>query len=98
DGAWDETALSEAILGSVGHKMRTATTNFVSWAPSTGLLLVLMTVLAVVISNTGAGPAFAVFWEEPFGFRLGSGGFMLPVVDWVNHGLLSIFFLVVGLE
>ncbi len=98
DGAWDESSLTEAILGTVGHRLRTATLDFASWAPSTGLLLLVMSVLAIVISNTSHGPAFDAWWHAPFGLRLGEGGFILPLVDWVNHGLLTVFFLVVGLE
>lgn len=98
EGAWDESALAEAMLGSLGHRLHTATLDFARWAPSTGLLLLLGTALAMVLSNTAVGPAFAAFWHEPFGFRLGDGAFTLPVIEWVNDGLLSIFFLVVGLE
>jgi len=98
DGAWDEGSLAEAMLGSVGHRIRTASLDFASWAPSTGLLLLVMSVLAVAISNTVFGPAFEALWHSPFGIRLGDGGFVLPLIDWVNHGLLTIFFLVVGLE
>jgi NhaA family Na+:H+ antiporter len=98
EGPWDEAALSEAMLRSLGHRLHAASVDFARWAPSTGLLLLLMTVAAVVLSNTVLGPAFLAFWEAPLGLRLGDGGFVLPVIDWVNHGLLSIFFLVVGLE
>jgi NhaA family Na+:H+ antiporter len=98
DGAWDETSLAEAMLGSLGHRLHTASVDFASWAPSTGVLLLLMTVIAVVLSNTGAGPAFLSWWSTPLGFRLGAAGLELPLVDWVNHGLLTVFFLVVGLE
>jgi NhaA family Na+:H+ antiporter len=98
EGAWDEGALGEAMLRSLGHRIHAASVDFARWAPSTGLLLLVMTVLAVVISNTPLGPSFLEFWERPAGFRFGSGGFTLPLVEWVNHGLLSVFFLVVGLE
>ena len=98
EGAWDETALSEAMLRSLGHRIHTATLDFARWAPSTGFLLLLMTVIAVVVSNTPLGPAFLALWETSVGVRLGTGGFALGVVDWVNHGLLTVFFLVVGLE
>ena len=98
EGAWDETALSEAMLRSLGHRIHTATVDFARWAPSTGVLLLLMTVLAVVVSNTPLGAAFLAFWETSVGVRLGAGGFALRLVDWVNHGLLTVFFLVVGLE
>lgn len=98
EGAWDEVALAEALFRSLGHRIHTASVGFARWAPSTGVLLLLMTVLAVVISNTPLGPAFLSLWEIPLGIRVGGGGLTLSLVDWVNHGLLTIFFLVVGLE
>ncbi len=98
EGAWDESELTEALLGSVGHRLQSATLDFARWAPSTGFLLLLSTIIAFLISNATAGPGFAAFWESPLGVSVGEGGFTLSVLDWVNHGLLSIFFLVVGLE
>jgi NhaA family Na+:H+ antiporter len=98
EGAWDESALSEAMLRSLGHRIHAASLDFARWAPSTGLLLLLMSVLAVGISNTRLGPGFLEFWELPLGLRLGASDFVLPLVDWVNQGLLTVFFLVVGLE
>ena len=98
EGAWDEASLSEAMLRSLGHRLHSASVDFVRWAPSTGLLLLLMTVLAVVISNTSAGGSFLRFWETEAALRFGDAAFSLPLIDWVNHGLLTVFFLVVGLE
>jgi Na+:H+ antiporter, NhaA family len=98
EGAWDESALAEALLGSVGHRLQAATLDFVRWAPSTGLLLLCSTLLAFVLSNSPVGPQFAAVWETPLGISVGGGGFTLSVLDWVNHGLLTVFFLVVGLE
>jgi NhaA family Na+:H+ antiporter len=98
EGAWDESALSQAMLGSLGHRLHTATLDFVHWGPSAGLLLLLMSAVAVAIANSPAGEAFAASLAAPFGFRLGAASFTLSVLDWINHGLLSVFFLVVGLE
>ncbi len=98
EGPWEEGALAEAMLGSMAHRVQTAAVDFARWAPSTGLLLLLGTVVALVLSNSPAGPAFASFWHAPLGFQLGTRSYVLPVLDWVNHGLLSAFFLVVGLE
>ncbi|MDQ4081148.1 MAG: Na+/H+ antiporter NhaA, partial [Gemmatimonadota bacterium] len=98
EGAWDEAALAEAMFRSLGHRIHAASVAFARWAPSTGLLLLVMTVLAVVVSNTSLGPAFLALWEIPLGVRVGEATFALSLVDWVNHGLLTIFFLVVGLE
>ena len=98
EGPWDENTLAEAMLGTLGHRLHTGTLNFVRWGPSAGFLLLFMSVLAVVLANSSIGSAFDGLWRMSFGIRLGEGGFVLSLLDWVNHGLLSIFFLVVGLE
>ena len=59
EGPWDENTLAEAMLGTLGHRVQTAALNFVRWAPSAGLLLLLMSVLAVVLANSSLGSAFA---------------------------------------
>jgi NhaA family Na+:H+ antiporter len=43
------------------------------------------------------GSAFAVLVGTTLGFS-GASAFALTLLDWVNHGLLTIFFIVVGLE
>ena len=98
EDAWDEASLSEAMLRSLGHRIHAASVDFARWAPSTGLLLVLMTLAALVVSNTAFGPAFLEYWEMTAGVHFGESRFALSLIDWVNHGLLTIFFLVVGLE
>ncbi|MGH9456979.1 MAG: Na+/H+ antiporter NhaA [Thermoanaerobaculia bacterium] len=98
EGAWDETALAEAMVRSLGHRLQTATLDFVSWAPSTGVLLLVMSILAIVLTNSPVGEAFTALWETPFGIGFGADAFALPLIDWINHGLLTVFFLVVGLE
>jgi NhaA family Na+:H+ antiporter len=98
EGAWDEYSLAQALVGSLGHRVQTASLDFVRWAPAAGLLLLLMAVLALVLANSPFGPAFEAGWQTPFGFRLGAGAFTLSLLDWINHGLLTVFFLVVGLE
>ena len=98
DGPWDESSFSDAMLGTLGHRVRSAALDFASWGPSAGILLLLATVLAVVITNTGMGPQFDAFWEQYAGFSLGTFDFKMSLRHWVNDGLLTIFFLVVGLE
>jgi NhaA family Na+:H+ antiporter len=98
EGPWDTSTLAEAMLGTLGHRLHAATVDFVRWAPSAGLLLLLMSVLAVVLTNSPIGPAFETWWSAAFGFEFAGRAFTLPLLDWVNHGLLSVFFLVVGLE
>jgi NhaA family Na+:H+ antiporter len=95
---WDESSLADAMLAPLGHRIQAATVNFVHWGPSSGLLLGLATLLALVLSNSPLGPAFAAFWEKPLGFLWDTTTFSQSLLHWVNHGLLSVFFFVVGLE
>ncbi|HEY1381957.1 MAG TPA: Na+/H+ antiporter NhaA [Gemmataceae bacterium] len=97
-GPWDESSLADAMLGSLGHRIQSAAFEFVRWGPSSGLLLGLATVLALVLSNSPLGPAVAAWWETPLGLRWGASEFTHPLLYWVNHGLLTVFFFVVGLE
>jgi NhaA family Na+:H+ antiporter len=98
DGPWDEASFTDAMLGSLGHRVRVAALGFASWAPSTGLLLLLATLLAVVLTNSDAGPGFTRFWETPLSIGFGDAAFSLSLAHWVNDALLTVFFLVVGLE
>lgn len=98
EGAWDESSLADAMLEPLGHRIQAAAFDFVRWGPSSGLLLGLATLLAMVLSNSPVSSVFQGWWETPAGFRWGEFSFSLTLLDWVNHGLLTIFFLVVGLE
>jgi Na+:H+ antiporter, NhaA family len=98
DGPWDASSLSDAMLGTLGHRVRAAALNFASWGPSAGVLLLLATLLAMVVTNSPLGSAFDALWKMDFGFTLGDASFRMSLLHWVNDALLTIFFLVVGLE
>ena len=72
--------------------------RFLSRTSSGGLVLLAATVVAVLLASVlGAGPMHG-FWAEPF--TLEGGGFQLSLTrhQWVNDGLMALFFLLVGLE
>ncbi|HYJ07249.1 MAG TPA: Na+/H+ antiporter NhaA, partial [Chthoniobacterales bacterium] len=98
EGPWDENTLAEAMLGTLGHRLHSATVDFIRWAPSAGFLLLAASILALVLANSPLGSAFGALWTTPLGVQIGGGGFTLPLLKWINDGLLAIFFLVVGLE
>lgn len=99
DGPWDESSFADAMLGSLGHRVRTAALSFASWAPSAGLLLLLATITAMLVTNSRHGPDFAQLWETETGLLFGGGAVLqMSLLHWVNDALLTIFFLVVGLE
>ena len=97
-GTWDESSLADALLAPLGHRIQSAAFKFVRWGPASGLLLGFATLLALVLSNSALAPTFARFWETPLGLQWGAQTFSHSVLHWVNHGLLTIFFFVVGLE
>lgn len=98
EGAWDESSLAEALRGSLGHRMQAAALDFARWAPSTGLMLLAMVLVAVAVANSPYGPAFEALWRMPVGVGLGGTEYRLPLRVFVNDALLTVFFLVVGLE
>lgn len=55
-----------------------------------GLLLVCCATISLVITNTAWGEGYAHFWHTDIGGR--------PLEFWINDGLMSIFFLLIGLE
>jgi Na+:H+ antiporter, NhaA family len=97
-GAWDESSLADAMLGSLGHRVQSAALEFVRWGPASGLLLALSTLLALALSNSPLRSQFQGMWDATVGLRWGGSALALSVLDWVNHGLLTVFFVVVGLE
>jgi NhaA family Na+:H+ antiporter len=98
DGPWDESSFADAMLGSLGYRVRAAALSFASWAPSAGVLLLVATVLALMITNSGIGARFEGLWDADFGLALGEAGFRMSLRHWVNDALLTVFFVVVGLE
>jgi len=98
DGPWDDVSFSDAIVGTLGHRFRASAVDFAGWAPSAGVLLLLSTVLAVLLMNTAMAPDFESFWKQYVGLSFGDAAFRLSLLHWINDGLLTIFFLVVGLE
>jgi Na+/H+ antiporter NhaA len=59
-------------------------------------ILVAAIVLGLVWANLGE--SYEELWTTPFGFRLGDSSVIRELRTWVNSGLMTFFFLVVGLE
>lgn len=59
------------------------------------IVLVASVVVAVVWANLGG---YEAFWEQDLGVSLGSAALSHDLRTWVNSGLMTLFFLAVGLE
>jgi Na+:H+ antiporter, NhaA family len=62
------------------------------------VLLIIATVVALVWANTPWHESYFHLWETPIGFSLGDMSFSLTLHQWINDGLMVLFFLSVGLE
>lgn len=98
DGPWDESSFTDAMLGGPSHRLQGLALDFAGWAPSAGILLLLATILAVALTNSSLDTGFLALWEQYLSISIGGAEFKMSLLHWINDGLLTIFFLVVGLE
>jgi len=57
---------------------------------STGIVLIIATIFSLIITNSNVGKAYHHFWQIPL--------FNETIEYWINDGIMTIFFLLVGLE
>ncbi|MBS1534966.1 MAG: Na+/H+ antiporter NhaA [Bacteroidetes bacterium] len=55
-----------------------------------GLVLILATLLSLILANSPLQIHYVAFWEQPIGSH--------SLSEWINDGLMAIFFLLIGLE
>ena len=60
-------------------------------------MLLLATVAALLWANSPWWGSYESFWTTRLSIRLGDGGMSMDLRHWVNEGLMTFFFLVVGL-
>ena len=63
-----------------------------------GAVLLLFAAAALGLSNSPWAPLFEHFWETPIGLQLGSLEFARSLREWINDGLMTLFFFLVALE
>lgn len=72
--------------------------DFLDLESSSGILLVIAAVIAMVVANSPLAPIYNSLIELPVGLRVGALEIEKPLLLWVNDGLMAIFFFLVGLE
>ena len=65
---------------------------------ASALLLFGATVVALLWANSPWRESYEQFWTTELGLRVGSLSILEDLRHWVNDGLMTLFFLVVGLE
>ncbi|MBW6510708.1 MAG: Na+/H+ antiporter NhaA [Desulfuromonadaceae bacterium] len=73
--------------------------KFLAKESSTGILLMIATVLAMLLANSPLHGVYDYFLETPLEVHLGRQLHIAkPLILWVNDGLMAVFFLLIGLE
>lgn len=71
-------------------KLTNAFKDFLENERAGAVILIVCTVVSLVVANTAFGPEYLKFWHGYLG--------PMSVEHWVNDGLMTIFFLLIGLE
>jgi Na+/H+ antiporter NhaA len=72
--------------------------DFLSTETGGAVVLLGATLAALAWANSPWSSSYESFWTTKLSIRLGSEGISLDLRHWVNQGLMTFFFLVVGLE
>lgn len=72
--------------------------NFVQMESFSGILLLMLTVIALIWANMPFGNTYADLWHTAISIGLNGAVFSQSLHFWINDGLMTVFFLLVGLE
>lgn len=72
--------------------------EFIKKESSAGILLIIVTILALSLQNSFFTNFYTSFLHTPVEIRFGHLHIAKPLLLWVNDGLMAVFFFVIGLE
>jgi Na+/H+ antiporter NhaA len=72
--------------------------DFLSTETGGALILLAATLAALAWANVPGSDSYTSVWSTELSVRLGDAGITMDLRAWVNEGLMTFFFLVVGLE
>ncbi len=79
-------------------RLMTPLEEFIHRQTTSGVLLMICAVIALVIANSPWQETYAHFLHTEIGIGFGSAEFSLSIHHWINELLMVTFFLVMGLE
>src|SRR6476659_1890460 len=80
------------------RNLTTPVRDFLSAETGGAVVLLAAAAAALLWANSPWPDSYESFWTTKLSITLGSGGVSLDLRHWVNEGLMTFFFLVVGLE
>src|SRR5947208_2839342 len=80
------------------RNLATPVRDFLSTETGSAAVLFAAAVAALVWANVPHSDSYESFWSTNLSIRLGGGSVSMDLRHWVSEGLMTFFFLVVGLE
>jgi len=80
------------------EKISTPFEHFLHAQTTTGKILIFMTVLALVLANTSLAESYQHFFHTNINLSVGSWELSHSIHHWINDGLMTLFFFIIGLE
>lgn len=78
--------------------MITTIETFLKRESSAGMLLIFVTIIALLLQNSGLSELYSSFLHTHVEIRFGNLQIAKPLLLWVNDGLMAVFFFLIGLE
>ena len=75
---------------NIKMKLTQTFTAFFQSEKASGLLLLFVTIVSLLLANSSIQTEYIAFWETEIGHH--------SITHWINDGLMTIFFLMIGLE
>ena len=72
--------------------------EFIRRQTTSGLLLIVTTVLVLLIANSGLAEGYRFLVHLPAAISIGDWSLEKTLQHWVNHGLMALYFFVIGME
>ncbi|TMK65006.1 MAG: Na+/H+ antiporter NhaA, partial [Actinobacteria bacterium] len=72
--------------------------DFLNTETGSAISLLAATIAALVWANSPWSDSYQSFWNTKLSIQIGGGGIATDLRHWVNEGLMTFFFLVIGLE
>lgn len=88
----------KSAIAATNLSMRRFFTAFLHNESIGGILLMVSTVIALLCANIPQLNVLHDIWESKAGISIGSFSLVMTVEQWINDGLMAVFFFVVGLE
>jgi NhaA family Na+:H+ antiporter len=82
----------------LSHRLVYPIQEFMAIEAAGGILLLVATLFALFWANSQWHTAYEALWETNLAFEWGSFRLSRPLHEWINDGLMSVFFFAVGLE